>query len=50
MKELLVMQGVFPNAVVRPPLLPIGATERDDLESLARTAGLIPRTPPRRNA
>lgn len=50
MKELLVMQGLFPNAVVRPPLLPISAVERDELESLAVKAGLIEGTPGGRNA
>jgi 4-hydroxy-tetrahydrodipicolinate synthase len=50
MKELLVMQGVFENAVVRPPLLPISMAERDELEGLALRAGLIDGTPPRRNA
>jgi hypothetical protein len=44
------MQGVFENAVVRPPLLPISMAERDELEGLALRAGLIDGTPPRRNA
>jgi 4-hydroxy-tetrahydrodipicolinate synthase len=40
-KEALVMLGVLENAVVRPPLLPIGAGEREQLRVSLRQAGLL---------
>ncbi len=40
-KEALVMLGVLENAVVRPPLLPIGADERRALRAALRQAGLL---------
>lgn len=40
-KEALVMLGVLESAAVRPPLLPIGAAERDNLRAALRRAGLL---------
>jgi 4-hydroxy-tetrahydrodipicolinate synthase len=42
MKEVLVMQGVFPHAVCRPPQLGIDDAERRELRRLADHAGLVP--------
>jgi 4-hydroxy-tetrahydrodipicolinate synthase len=41
LKELLVMQGLFGSAAVRPPLLPIAEAERGELRRLAIRAGLV---------
>jgi 4-hydroxy-tetrahydrodipicolinate synthase len=41
LKELLVMQGLFASAAVRPPLLPITEAERAELRRLAIRAGLV---------
>ncbi len=38
-KEALVMQGLIPNAYVRPPLLPIGEAERDRIRQALKRAG-----------
>ncbi len=40
-KEALVMQGILPNACVRPPLLPIGAGERASIRHAMEYAGLL---------
>jgi 4-hydroxy-tetrahydrodipicolinate synthase len=40
MKEVLVMQGVFPHAACRPPQLGVDETERRELRRLAEAAGL----------
>ncbi len=41
MKEVLVLQGLFPSAAVRPPQLPVDDAERAELRRLALAAGLI---------
>ncbi|MDF2809987.1 MAG: hypothetical protein K0S56_1018 [Microvirga sp.] len=41
MKEVLVLQGVFPYAACRPPQLGIDEVERIELQTLAAAAGLI---------
>jgi 4-hydroxy-tetrahydrodipicolinate synthase len=41
LKEALVMQGVLPNAYVRPPLLPIGAAEREKICQAMQAAGQL---------
>jgi 4-hydroxy-tetrahydrodipicolinate synthase len=41
MKEVLVLQGIFPNATCRPPQLGVDEEERRDLRRLALQAGLI---------
>jgi 4-hydroxy-tetrahydrodipicolinate synthase len=41
LKELLVMQGLFRSAVVRPPLLAISAAERAEVRRLAIEAGIL---------
>jgi len=41
MKEALVMMGVLPNAIVRPPLLPISAEEREEIRSALVAAELL---------
>ncbi|MEP5517732.1 MAG: dihydrodipicolinate synthase family protein [Bauldia litoralis] len=41
MKEVLVMQGHFKSAAVRPPQLPVDDAERRELRRLAEQAGLI---------
>lgn len=41
MKEALVMLGQLPRATVRPPLLPIGKEERDEIRSALVAAGLM---------
>jgi 4-hydroxy-tetrahydrodipicolinate synthase len=41
MKELLVLQGLFPHATCRPPQLGIGDAERGEIRRLAAAAGLI---------
>jgi 4-hydroxy-tetrahydrodipicolinate synthase len=41
MKEVLVLQGVFPHAACRPPQLGIDDAERAELRRLAAAAGLI---------
>jgi 4-hydroxy-tetrahydrodipicolinate synthase len=40
-KEILVMQGVIKNAHVRPPLLPIGADDRQALKRALEATGEI---------
>ncbi len=40
-KEALVMLGVLPNAVVRPPLLPLRAEERASVRQALARAGMI---------
>lgn len=42
MKEVLVMQGWFAHAIVRPPQLPVDDAERAELRQLAEFAGLLP--------
>jgi 4-hydroxy-tetrahydrodipicolinate synthase len=42
MKEALVLLGRIRRAVVRPPLQPIGAAEREGIRSALATAGLTP--------
>jgi 4-hydroxy-tetrahydrodipicolinate synthase len=41
MKEALVMLGVLPRATVRPPLLPIGKEERDQIRAALQAASLV---------
>lgn len=41
MKEVLKLQGLFPHATVRPPQLGVDADEREEIERLARLAGLL---------
>ena len=41
MKEVLVLQGFFRHAAVRPPQLPVDDAERAELRRLAEHAGLI---------
>lgn len=41
MKEVLVMQGYFAHATVRPPQLPVDDAERAELRRLAERAGLL---------
>jgi 4-hydroxy-tetrahydrodipicolinate synthase len=41
MKEVLRLQGLIAHATVRPPQLGIGDAEREELERLARFAGLL---------
>jgi dihydrodipicolinate synthase/N-acetylneuraminate lyase len=41
MKEVLVLQGVFPHAACRPPQLGVDDAERAELRRLAAAAGLI---------
>jgi 4-hydroxy-tetrahydrodipicolinate synthase len=41
MKEALVMLGVLGSATVRPPLMPIGKEERDEIRGALQAAGLI---------
>lgn len=50
LKEVLVMQGVFRSAAVRPPLLPITDAEREQLREFAIVAGLIEAPARRRGA
>jgi 4-hydroxy-tetrahydrodipicolinate synthase len=40
-KEALVMQGVIASAVVRPPLLPLGDSEREVVRAAMERAGLL---------
>ena len=40
-KEGLVMQGVIPEATVRPPLLPVSAEERAEVERALASLGLL---------
>lgn len=40
-KEALVMQGVIASAVVRPPLLPLGDSEREVVRAAMQRAGLL---------
>ncbi len=40
-KEALVMQGILPNAYVRPPLLPIGDEERQRIRKAMESAGQL---------
>ncbi|CAN5232534.1 dihydrodipicolinate synthase family protein [soil metagenome] len=44
-KEGLVMQGVIPDATVRPPLLPIPADDRERVRQGLEAAGLLTRQP-----
>jgi dihydrodipicolinate synthase/N-acetylneuraminate lyase len=41
MKEALVILGVLPRATVRPPLLPIGKEERDQIRAALQAASLV---------
>ena len=41
MKEALVMLGRIDHAVVRPPLVPIGAAERERIRSALQDSGLL---------
>jgi 4-hydroxy-tetrahydrodipicolinate synthase len=41
MKEVLVMQGLFPYATCRPPQLGVDEAERRELRRLAEAAGLV---------
>jgi 4-hydroxy-tetrahydrodipicolinate synthase len=41
MKEVLVLQGLFPHATCRPPQLGIDDAERGEIQRLASAAGLI---------
>jgi 4-hydroxy-tetrahydrodipicolinate synthase len=47
MKEVLVLQGLIPHAAVRPPQLPVDASERATLARLAAQAGLVEERPAR---
>ena len=40
-KEALMMLGILDNTAVRPPLLPIGATERETIRQALQKAGLL---------
>ncbi len=40
-KEALVMQGILPNAYVRPPLLPISPAEREKIRQALERAGQL---------
>jgi 4-hydroxy-tetrahydrodipicolinate synthase len=41
MKEALVMMGVLPRAAARPPLLPLGDAERQEIRAALKAAELI---------
>ena len=47
MKEVLVLQGLFPHSTCRPPQLGVGDAERDALRKLADHAGLLSSVPRR---
>jgi 4-hydroxy-tetrahydrodipicolinate synthase len=41
-KEVLRLQGIIPNNLVRPPLLPLSQHELNDIRSTVQSLGLVP--------